>query len=142
MRFEELSPENASLLENWFEKPIPENRFIQFYEDTDRWMKLIHESRDRFGYIVYKDNHMIGFADIEIEGDTASMAIGIKPELRGQGLGKELMNAVLNLPILRGVHKLVGGVETDNIASTRMLLSLGYTEGKNDEGVVEFTKLI
>ncbi|MFY9228110.1 MAG: GNAT family N-acetyltransferase [Candidatus Microsaccharimonas sp.] len=142
MRFEPLSSENAKLIKEWFIKPIPENRFIQFYEDTDKWMRLIHDSDDRYGYIVYKDEQMIGFADIELEGDTASTAIGIKPELRGQGLGKELMKAIFDLPILHNVHKLIGGVETDNIASTRMLLSLGYVQGEDDEGVIEFTRLI
>ncbi len=141
MRFEKLSRENAPLLKQWFAKPVPENQFIQFYEDTDKWMQLIHDSDSRFGYIVYKDDQMVGFADIEIDGDTASTAVGVTPELRGRGFGKELMKAIFDLPILQGIHKLVGGVETDNIASARMLLSLGYIEGKNDEVVVEFTKL-
>lgn len=142
MKFEPLSSENATLLKEWFIKPIPENRFIQFYEDTDTWMQLIEDSDNRFGFIIYKNSQMVGFADIELKGETAGIAIGIKPELRGRGLGKELMESIPSLPILRDVHKLICGVETVNIASTHMLHELGYIQGKNDEGVVEYTKLI
>jgi RimJ/RimL family protein N-acetyltransferase len=142
MQFKPFTRDDINELKSWFTKPNPENRFIYAYVDPKEkpWFELIETSTDRFGYMVYQDSQLIGFLDIEIDGDVASIALGIKPALRGQGYGKTLIVEMMSLPELQNIKKLKAGVELENLACQKVLIANGFTKVGEDDGIIEFEK--
>lgn len=141
LEFEEFTTRDVPELKSWFVKPNQENRFINEYADVDAWFKLIENSDKRFGYMIYEELQPIAFLDLELYDDhSASIAFGVKPEARGQGLGKMIIKDVMALPSLYGVKKLHAGVELENIASQKVLLSSGFTKLSEQDGIIEYEK--
>lgn len=142
LRFEEFTFKDMPELQSWFAQPNAENKFINDYADVETWLELIESSDKRFGYMIYQDLQPIAFLDLELYDDhSASIAFGVKPELRGKGLGKKIIQEVMNLPSLKTITQIHAGVEPDNIASQKVLLSNGFRK-TTEEGIIEFEKEI
>ena len=77
-----------------FSVDAPENRFIDFYRNTDDWLKLA-DNKKRFALIVVVHGRPVGFTDIELDSTGgSSFAFGITPALRGKGFGTKLLRAI------------------------------------------------
>ena len=144
IEFREFTPNDISELKSWFAQPNPENKFINDYADVDAWLKLIKDDpENRFGYLIYQDSQPVAFLDLELNDDnSASIAFGVKPELRGQGLGGKIIQEVMVLPNLQGITKIHAGVEPDNAASQKVLLSNEFVKVSEEDGVIEFEKTL
>lgn len=144
IKFRKFTANDISELKSWFAQPNPENKFINDYADVDAWLKLISDDPDnRFGYLIYQDSQPVAFLDLELNNDnSASIAFGVKPEFRGQGFGKKIIQELVTLPNLQGIKKLHAGVEPDNAASQKVLLANGFTKISEEDGIIEFEKLV
>ncbi|WP_241963261.1 GNAT family N-acetyltransferase [Paracoccus suum] len=58
---------------------------------------------------------------------TVEHTIALSPAARGQGLGRELMQALIARARSDGLHVMVGALSSDNAASRRMHAALGFT---------------
>lgn len=57
---------------------------------------------------------------------TVENAIYIAPDRRGQGIGKRLLQALIDRAAARGLRTMIAGITADNTASLRLHESLGY----------------
>jgi RimJ/RimL family protein N-acetyltransferase len=79
------------------------------------------------------DDEPVGFIDFEIDGERAGIAIYVRSEFRRRGIGEQLLRLVAAEGQALGVAELVGGVESDNVASIRCLIGAGFIPAGADE---------
>ena len=58
---------------------------------------------------------------------TVEHSVYVHPAHRGRGLGRVLMQALLDAAAQREVHTMIGGIDADNAASIRLHTQLGFT---------------
>ncbi len=54
-------------------------------------------------------------------------SVYLRPESRGQGLGQQLLRALVARAQEQNYHALIGGIDSTNTASIRLHLALGFT---------------
>src|SRR5215218_6169128 len=59
---------------------------------------------------------------------TVENSVYVAPRLHGQGVGRTLMEALIDRGVALGRHVMVAGIEATNIASLRLHSSLGFRE--------------
>lgn len=59
---------------------------------------------------------------------TAELTIHVRGDLHGRGIGKTLLDALVDEARRRGIHVLVAGIDADNEASIEFHRALGFTE--------------
>jgi RimJ/RimL family protein N-acetyltransferase len=86
--------------------------------------------------ICLQGNVPIGVVRLKDEGSDIRLSYSIAPEARGQGLAREMLSIVL-----RGLwdRRLVAWVREENVASNKILLSLGFTLAGSSGGVNSYT---
>lgn len=92
--------------------------------DDDSWSNLFLEGADRFVLVADK-----GFAlfDVSIADSFAHLLkIVLNPEVRGKGLGKELLNESLNQLKKRSIHSFFLEVEEGNLSAIKLYESVGF----------------
>lgn len=133
---------DCAFFEQLFSTSNPENRFIDFYRNTEDWLKLT-DNEKRFALVAVVHDRSVGFADIELD-DTggSSFAFGIAPELRGKGLGTKLLHAIEAFSKNKGATTIQAGVEKENIACISLLQKSSYTRTTIDDDVINFIKAL
>ncbi len=76
----------------------------------------------------------VGLIDVELyEDQTASMALLVAPEKRGQGIGGCILYTLENLLKPWGVCSITGGIEVDNRGARRCVEKAGYVVAKTPD---------
>ena len=70
----------------------------------------------------------IGFIFAFVECNTAHIGYLLNQASWGKGLASELLRAFIDEAANTRWHRLIGGVDRSNIASTKLLLKLGFVE--------------
>jgi RimJ/RimL family protein N-acetyltransferase len=98
----------------------------------------------RFVWLAYVDQAPVGLADTERYADaTASVAIVVAPAVRGRGVGRRIIQAVLAHPELAATQVTEAGIEPGNAASVRCFTAAGFTAANDtpdEHGVVYFRR--
>lgn len=116
--------DHLALLQSWFADQELKRRLDP---PTERWLEFVSTDPNQHALIAYEDDLPVGFVQYENESDgTIAFAFAVRPDLRGQGYGKQVLRALLASPELAGVGEVWGGVERDNIASLRCLTAVGF----------------
>lgn len=97
-----------------------------------------HAERQRLGYPVLvavgEGGAVLGYASF---GDwrpfdgyshTVEHSIYVRHDVRGQGIGEALMQALIPSARALGKHVMVGGIDSENAASIRLHKKLGFVE--------------
>jgi len=103
------------------------------------FLKLMRFNFNRYCWMIRKHNEDVGFVDLEIKPNerVAWIALLIKPMLQNQGLGKQILQALMKVPELSEVDKLRAGIEEDNESSLRCFKAVGFEQMDSDEkGIV------
>jgi acetyltransferase len=69
----------------------------------------------------------------------AELAIVVRSDLKGYGIGLVLMQLLIEYARGRGIGTLVGDVLSENTAMLALARHLGFTAGRPDAGVVRVT---
>lgn len=108
--------------------------------DYDREMALVLASLDRSET---GDQELYGSVRIiaDSEGERAEYAILVRSDMGGKGLGKMLMQRIIDYARSRGIREISGQVLSDNIPMLRVCERLGFTSrrDRDDPGVVIVT---
>jgi RimJ/RimL family protein N-acetyltransferase len=100
----------------------------------------------RFAWLAYAEGQPVGLVDVERYADgTAGLALVVDPARRRQGLGKQIIQAVLAHPELGGTELVRAGIEPKNQASVRCFTAVGFAaeaDGPDEEGVVYFRRRV
>ena len=140
MELKKFSPDYIDELRSWFDHDNAGNEFIRFYAQPEQWLRLV-DNAQRFGYAAVVDKKMVGFVDVELnERHEASFALGISPEVRGQGFGKQLVALTESFAKSRHATSLYAGVEEANTACRQLLKSRGFREVPESDGMVGYSK--
>ena len=102
-------------------------------EERKSWM----ESRVSQGYpvLVARDGkHVVGFASFgefrawPCYSNTVEHSVHVRSDVRGQGIGRSLLEALLLRAQRLGKHVIVAGIDADNAVSRRLHARLGFEE--------------
>ncbi|GAB90998.1 GNAT family N-acetyltransferase [Gordonia rhizosphera] len=100
--------------------------------DRERWLT----DRQRIGYpvlVAVDDGEVLGYASF---GDwrafdgyrhTVEHSVYVRGDAQGRGVGRLLMNALIERARSLGKHVMVAGIEAGNIGSIRLHERLGFT---------------
>ena len=101
-------------------------------EDRERWLAARHE----LGYpvlVACDESGVVGFGSF---GDfrawpgyryTVEHSVHVRADRRGEGIGTELVRALIERAAALGKHMIIAGVEAENTASIRLHERLGFT---------------
>ncbi len=117
-----------------------ERKYIGFVEappfrDSRKWMKSVLDARYPF-LVVTEDSTVVGWCDIgprEREGfrHTAELGMGLRAEVRGNGLGSRLLKRTIALCRRRRIEKLELQVYASNVPALRLYEKFGFeVEGR------------
>lgn len=103
------------------------NIFAEPYHEAKSRVEDCFDSVLREQYIAVADNKIIGLCSINLEEDEVSIyALGIVPDYRGQGYGKELLCLMVDNLIRRGVSHIRLMVNCDNIQAITIYRKYGF----------------
>jgi L-amino acid N-acyltransferase len=109
--------------------------------DHDPWTAVrhadwyAHKAENGFPILVAdQDGEVLGYASYsEFSGKagytgTREHTVYLRVDARGRGIGRTLMEALIDQARVRGVHTLIGRLSADNEASLRLHAGLGFVE--------------
>lgn len=112
-----------------FEKTIDISMrtFDESYEEANSRINDCLESEFREQYIAVLNDEIIGLCSINQEDDEVSIfGLGIVPEYRGNGYGRELLNIIVDSLIERGRPKITLMVTDENSSAIGLYKQLGF----------------
>ncbi|MBS0543128.1 MAG: GNAT family N-acetyltransferase, partial [Proteobacteria bacterium] len=138
VRVRPVRPEDATLVQAFFDKLSPETRYFRFME---RLEELPPSLIDRFTQIDYDremallattraDNveTMIGSARYSLapDGESVEFALVVADDWQRFGLGRRLMGALIDCARSKGYRNIVGDVLGNNPKMLRLMHGLGF----------------
>lgn len=92
-------------------------------------------ARPRRDYVVLEDDGIVGYAGLDLAGETADvMTIAVDPGRRGAGHGARLLEALLARAEAAGAEQVMLEVRADNAAATGLYERFGFTEVRRRRG--------
>ena len=101
--------------------------------DQQEW--LANKHRGNWPVIVAEeDGEILGFATFDVfrarpsYRHTAEHSVYVRGKSRGHGTGRKLLEEIVEIARQRGLHVLIGGVDSENVGSLSFHRRLGFTE--------------
>ena len=110
------------------------------WEEHQKWFKNKLIDKNTFLYLAEKKQSKVGQVRFECENSEASLAYSISYNHRKQGLGKlMLQNAIEKFREDCPVVKIITArAKVANLASNKILLSLGFVAEDNTKGIISY----
>ncbi|MBN4909371.1 GNAT family N-acetyltransferase [Mammaliicoccus sciuri] len=91
-----MNQDEAEEIANSWKYPEPYS-FYNLTEDIEDYNEILDPTKrgDNF-FTVQKDNTLIGYFCIELTNNSVSLGLGMKPNLTGNGKGKEFLEYIIN----------------------------------------------
>ena len=156
-----LRQKDTSHLVDLFEHMGPESRYRRFHQPTDNVPESqVWAEAERIATAVADEQlGLIAFATLPGEGEVAvgvarivwlsdsvaEVAMSVRDDCQGQGIGKRLLDMVLELAQIAGAESIVGLIQNDNEPIWRLFDQLPYPltrtiEGTESEIVIDLTR--
>ena len=127
---EKLSQENAMIIaDTWKYDDI--YCFYDMTNDIEDYNEFISVEGRNDNYYQYMCNdELLGFFSLELDGDTITLGLGLKPDLTGKGNGKYLLEAIEKFIQLQypSVTKVVLAVAEFNVRAINLYKHMGFIE--------------
>jgi len=140
--FEHMSPESRySRFQQSLENPNPK----QVWEEAEKIAQM--EEEQQGGFIAFWQRPLlpdvpVGAARyVRLDDETAEMAMSVRDDMQGQGIGSWLLGLAIDDANTAGIHKLVGSALNDNDALWRVLDKLGYPYQRQPDGLISEIEL-
>ncbi|MCC7492786.1 MAG: bifunctional acetate--CoA ligase family protein/GNAT family N-acetyltransferase [Fimbriimonadaceae bacterium] len=127
-----LSPEDIRFRFFGLVREIPHSQMARLTQiDYDREMAFIAQENN-----LHDDAETLGVvrAVMDPDDERAEFAIIVRSDMKGQGLGRALMEKMIRYLKERGVHKVVGQVLPDNDAMLGLAETMGFESTKLPTG--------
>lgn len=114
---------------SWFEDPELNARLGPM-QAGDGWLEQVLQQTDGCEYSVFRDGELVAEVGIYYPDEshpwyTISNVV-VKPSLRGQGIGKEAIQALMSLPELQQDVGWRAFVDVDNATAKHFFESMGW----------------
>ncbi|MCS5428320.1 GNAT family N-acetyltransferase [Staphylococcus aureus] len=122
--------------------------FYNLTEDIEDYNEIIdpNERKDRF-FSIQEDNSLIGYFCIEMSNNSVSLGLGMKPDLTGNGKGKEFLTYIINfIKNKYNVKKITLSVADFNTRAFKVYRNSGFvvtgeSENQSNGGVYNFINM-
>ena len=131
LEFIPLDEDGFSVLRSWFSDQELQKR-LEY--PTPLWFDYVCNEANVYAWLINEGDFPVGHLQVDIQTDgTAYIGFYVNPELRKQGYGRRILNALITRPEVSTVGKFIAMAEVDNLASQRCLQSAGFLlEGPPD----------
>ncbi len=157
-----LRQKDAHHLVDLFEHMGPESRYRRFHQPADNvppeqvWAEARRIATavpdDQLGLIAFSSlpegvEVAVGAARIVwLSDSTAEVAMSVRDDRQGQGIGKRLLNMVLEMAQIAGAEMVVGLIQNDNDPIWHLFDQLPYPiqrtiDGTESEIVIDLTRM-
>lgn len=82
-------------------------------------------------FVVVVDGHIIAHAALCDDGKSGEVAVFVHQDFRGRRLGKMLLVALIDEARRKGLKKVWGTTDLDNVPMLRLARSLGFSPGRD-----------
>lgn len=101
--------------------------FNESFEEAQSRVEDCFESDQREQYYTVLDNKIVGLCSVNLEEDEVSIyALGILPEYRSRGFGKELLCLIVDSLLRRGITKMRLMVYYENTQAINLYQKFGF----------------
>lgn|SRR5574337_1984619 len=97
-------------------------------KDPGRWLDGLAAQPN---FVIFAGGCVVGHAILCIGGDTGEIAVFVHQDYRGRKLGKRLLRAMVDEARLRGMRRVWGMTEYDNLPMLSLARSFGFVPGKD-----------
>jgi len=103
-------------------------------EQRTRWFEQHHEAGLPVLVAVDSDGRIVGWGSLSKFREkigyqyTVEHSVYVAPDQRRQGIGRSILQALIEAACAMGKHIIIGGVDADNEASRRLHESLGFEQ--------------
>jgi RimJ/RimL family protein N-acetyltransferase len=113
-------------------------------EDHRRWLAARLDDTRCALFIILADAEPIGQVRLDrLDDELAEVSIGLAPEARGRGAGREALRlAAAEARSRLGVRMLTARIKADNGPSLRSFAAAGFTEVRRERDLVELRRPI
>ncbi len=130
---ERLSPEDIRLRVFYSRRTLPRSELARLVQiDYEREMAFVATAPGEGGA---EETLGTARAACDPDNDSAEFGVIVRSDLKGQGLGRQLMDALIDHLRQRGTRRLVGEVLPENLGMRALCRRLGFAEAPGD-GVV------
>ncbi len=135
--FEHMSPESRY---NRFQQSLENPNPKQIWEEAEKIAQM--EDEQQGGFIAFWQRPLlpdvpVGAARyVRLDEETAEMAMSVRDDMQGQGVGTWLLQMAIDEAIADGICQLVGSALNDNDAIWRVLDKLGYPYRRSPDGAI------
>lgn len=101
--------------------------FDDSYEDAKNLLEKCFESDTREQYLAVLNDEIIGIGSANLEGEDVSIfGLGLVPEYRGKGFGKELLHLIIDNLLQRGRSDITIEVNSENANALGLYQKTGF----------------
>ncbi len=137
--FAPLNESGFRMLQTWFDDTELQRRYSY---PTQQWYNYVQNEPGVYAWMILEDDGMVGHLQLDVKEDgTGYIGCYVKPDLRNRGYGKRILHALCARPEATRFHRLVAGVEPDNLASIRCMQAVGFIQGTvepDEDGFIRF----
>jgi len=118
-----------------FRRELPEAQLVRFtHIDYQREMAFVATALDGAGA---EETLGVVRACADADGEGAEVAVLVRSDLKGQGLGRLLMQKLIGYCGRRGMRRLWMSVLSDNLPMLRLGASLGFRPGRSECNIAQ-----
>jgi GNAT superfamily N-acetyltransferase len=145
-----IQRDDAGLLIEFHERLSPQSRYLRFFSPFPHLSPKMAEYLagvdfvDRFALVATADEdgveRIVAVARFDIAPDdvVAEVALVVRDDYQGVGLGTAVFGRLLEMARARGVRRLTGNVLADNRRMLQLLRNHGISAGQAEAGIVQF----
>jgi GNAT superfamily N-acetyltransferase len=145
-----IQREDAGLLIDFHERLSPQSRYLRFFSPVPHLSPKMAEYLagvdfvDRFALVATSDEdgveRIVAVARFDIAPDdvVAEVALVVRDDYQGVGVGTAVFGRLLEMARARGVRRLTGNVLADNRHMLQLLRNHGISAGQTEAGIVQF----
>jgi L-amino acid N-acyltransferase YncA len=94
----------------------------------DEWLDRLAPSSN---FLAFAGEKLVGHAILCADSDSAEVAIFVHQNFRNRGIGRRLLETLVDQARQTGLHSVWGMTELDNVPMLRLARALGFTQERD-----------
>lgn len=108
-------------------------RRLDWYADHPHWWSTVAGDPHRQAWTVWLGDDRVGFLDMELDEDRATIALYVAQPFRRRGFGTLITREACTIAAALNASVVAAHVETDNVASLAACAAAGFRHAGQDE---------